>query len=219
MNRTKIDWCDYTWNPVWGCENSCPYCYARKMAQRWGKSFEPHWMENNFNRIFPKEPSRIFVNSMSDIFYWQHEWWEKVLDKIKEYPQHTFLFLTKHPQSYESRIFHSNCWLGITITCQTDMDYLADYIFTSSWDDKYHFFISMEPILEPIELYVTPDWLIIGAETGNRKDKVIPEYGWIEPYLKLNIPVFLKNSLSWINPWKREYPEIEELHRKLKEMA
>lgn len=40
MNRTKIDWCDYTWNPVTGCLHGCPYCYARRMAQRFGRSTE-----------------------------------------------------------------------------------------------------------------------------------------------------------------------------------
>ena len=30
MNKTKIEWCDMTWNPVTGC----PYCYARKIAER-----------------------------------------------------------------------------------------------------------------------------------------------------------------------------------------
>lgn len=34
MNKSKIDWCDFTWNPVTGCNKGCPYCYARKQAQR-----------------------------------------------------------------------------------------------------------------------------------------------------------------------------------------
>lgn len=34
MNKTKIEWCDITWNPVWGCKNNCSYCYARKIAKR-----------------------------------------------------------------------------------------------------------------------------------------------------------------------------------------
>ena len=34
MNKSKIDWCDYTWNPVTGCLNGCEYCYARKIANR-----------------------------------------------------------------------------------------------------------------------------------------------------------------------------------------
>ncbi len=39
INRTKIDWAlnpdglpGYTWNPITGCLNNCPYCYARKLA-------------------------------------------------------------------------------------------------------------------------------------------------------------------------------------------
>jgi DNA repair photolyase len=34
ISRTKIDWCTHVWNPVWGCENNCPYCYARKISKR-----------------------------------------------------------------------------------------------------------------------------------------------------------------------------------------
>ena len=35
-NKTKIDWCDSTWNPVTGCLQGCPYCYARRIAERFG---------------------------------------------------------------------------------------------------------------------------------------------------------------------------------------
>ena len=34
MNKSKIDWCDFTWNPVTGCPRGCAYCYARKQAGR-----------------------------------------------------------------------------------------------------------------------------------------------------------------------------------------
>jgi protein gp37 len=43
MNKTKIEWTDYTWNPVTGCwgpggtpekPNLCSYCYAQRIAQR-----------------------------------------------------------------------------------------------------------------------------------------------------------------------------------------
>lgn len=30
MNKTKIEWCDSTWNPVTGCLHNCNYCYARR---------------------------------------------------------------------------------------------------------------------------------------------------------------------------------------------
>lgn len=32
--KTKIDWCDATWNPVTGCLHGCEYCYARNIAYR-----------------------------------------------------------------------------------------------------------------------------------------------------------------------------------------
>lgn len=33
-SKTKIDWCDSTWNPVTGCLHGCEYCYARRIAER-----------------------------------------------------------------------------------------------------------------------------------------------------------------------------------------
>lgn len=41
MNKTPIEWTDYTWNPITGCLRGCSYCYARKMAHRFKRSFEP----------------------------------------------------------------------------------------------------------------------------------------------------------------------------------
>lgn len=37
MNKTKIEWADYTWNPVTGCLHGCEYCYARRMAKRFSR--------------------------------------------------------------------------------------------------------------------------------------------------------------------------------------
>lgn len=35
-DKTKIDWADATWNPVTGCLHGCDYCYAQKIAYRFG---------------------------------------------------------------------------------------------------------------------------------------------------------------------------------------
>ena len=44
------------------------------------------------------------------------------------------------------------------------------------------------------------DWVIIGAETGNRKGKVIPERNWIDDIVNYckdnNIPIYIKDNLS-----------------------
>lgn len=34
VRKSKIEWCDATWNPVTGCEHGCPYCYAAAIARR-----------------------------------------------------------------------------------------------------------------------------------------------------------------------------------------
>ena len=34
MNKSFIEWTDFTWNPVTGCLHGCPYCYARKQTKR-----------------------------------------------------------------------------------------------------------------------------------------------------------------------------------------
>ena len=40
-DKTKIDWCDASWNPVTGCLHGCEYCYARGIAERFGMLYAP----------------------------------------------------------------------------------------------------------------------------------------------------------------------------------
>lgn len=37
MKKHKIEWTDFTWNPVWGCKGGCGYCYARSIAKRFAE--------------------------------------------------------------------------------------------------------------------------------------------------------------------------------------
>jgi len=200
----KIGWCDMTWNPVIGCKNNCNYCYAREINKRfkfinnWNR---PEWREKSFNKKLPIKPQRIFVGSMSEIYYWDEVWIEMVIEKVKQYPQHTFQFLTRHPEVYCSWSFPENCWLGVTLTKSIDI-----WEYGDKWDFlscipriKY---ISIEPILEEftaIEFIKNFDWVIIGAETGNRKGKVDPNLEWVYKILtycdKNNIPVYVKDSI------------------------
>jgi protein gp37 len=195
VNRTKIEWCDFTWNPVVGCSGTCPYCYARKMAHRFHFDFYPHWVEGNFDRTMPRKPSRIFVNSMSDLADWKAAWCEYVFDRIREYPQHLFLFLSKRPWDCHSWWPMPNAMLGYSVTRQDDLDLLAKH------GNKEVSFLSIEPLLGPVSLSLAwrPRWIIVGAETGNRKGKIVPELPWlwaIEIYARgKGIPLFFKESL------------------------
>jgi hypothetical protein len=55
-------------------------------------------------------------------------------------------------------------------------------------------------------------WVIVGAETGNRKDKIIPKRDWIKNIVNAcsdyNVPVFLKNNLApiWREPLIQQFP-------------
>lgn len=42
MNKSKIEWCDYTWNPVTGCLHGCEYCYARRQVNRFKGELYPN---------------------------------------------------------------------------------------------------------------------------------------------------------------------------------
>ena len=179
------------------------------------KNFKPTFLHSQFNKKFPKKPQRIFVGSMSEIAHWEKGWMEKVLRKIKKYPQHTFIFLTKFPKVYYGEIFPENCWLGVTITKESDFE-KNDEWWGWFFNEANITFLSFEPLLKPIPIewigYSNIDWVIIGAETGNRKDKVIPKKEWIEDIVNYcnirNIFIYLKDSLKEIYPVEiKEFPK------------
>lgn len=197
MKNTKIDWCDATINPVIGCKNGCTYCYARKINDRFhfiDKWDEPQFFEERLKQLDSKKPKSIFMDSMSDIGWWEPEWGTKVYDAIKRNPQHNYIFLTKGNTvfcDYEKNIFN-----GTSITSQN----MADKIY---WNVHFDFY-SIEPLLEPIKLSLHKNnknlkQIIIGAETGNRKGKVIPKKEWVKEIVdfadKNNIKIFMKESL------------------------
>lgn len=240
MDKTKIDWCDSTWNPVTGCLHGCEYCYARGMAERFGgkqkyanifdesepikgsdgkilaypHSFSPTFHRYRLNDYAGKNGRNIFVCSMADLFgdWVPDSWIEEVFKACEKAPQHNYLFLTKNPKRYEKlldRYMPDNMWFGWSQT-----EPMGDKIvFTTH--HSVHTFVSIEPLLKPFEEFHIRgvDWVIIGAETGRRKNKVIPERKWIEDIVnecrKADIPVFMKSSLAeiWGEPLIQEFPE------------
>lgn len=207
MKNTKIDWCDSTLNPVIGCKNGCPYCYAERLNKRFG--FIPNWSEPQFfpkrlKQLDSKTPKTIFMDSMSDVGHWNKDWGEAIRKAILNNPQHAYIFLTKNTifgSIIQPIRLEPNIFCGRSITKQSDL---------------YHFggegyeFLSIEPLLEKIDLpnfhislaMKSVKQIIIGAETGNRKDKVIPKKEWVLNLVKYcnqrRIRVFMKESLREI---------------------
>lgn len=203
MNPTKIEWTKFTWNPVSGCNHNCPYCYARKMANRLKGRFgypvnEPFRPTLHRKRLFEPfgilHPSKIFVCSMGDLFgeWVPDDWIVQVLDVVKQCKHHTFQFLTKNPSRYSDFEFPKNAWIGYSTTGT----------LYHRWDSKHKNnvkFVSVEPIQEPMSGTLDSlTWIIVGAETGNRKGKILPEKTWIQDILHqacpIRIPVFVKDN-------------------------
>lgn len=129
MNKTKIDYADATWNPITGCRHGCDYCYAKKICERYGLyggSFEPQFHPMKLGEPFrDKKAKTIFVCDMGDIFSpgVKEEWRKKVRAAADKAPWHTYLWLTKNPNSrlgYDESWVRPNWWLGATITGPED---------------------------------------------------------------------------------------------------
>lgn len=145
--------------------------------------------------------ANIFVGSMADVFgeWVPEELILEIFEVCSEHPQHNYLFLTKNPKRYlelaEKGLLpeKQNMWYGTSVPTPTT------YYFFS---DKHNCFISAEPLLEEFDTGTIDKnikWVIVGAETGQRKGKVIPKKEWVEKIVdecdKKEIPVFMKDSL------------------------
>lgn len=262
MKKTKIDWADSTWNPVTGCLHGCEYCYARRIAERFGGASETHnnecchecqWItegtgeiheldepiydydhgrnapypfdfDPTFHRYRLGEPARwtkprtIFVCSMADMFgdWVPDSWIEDVFDACENAPQHRYLFLTKNPKRYielaKKDKLPGQHWYGYSATRE-------DQLLRFHHADEcpcINLFVSIEPILEPMRpgfsTHTPADWVIIGAETGHRNGKVVPEKKWIDDILMecqySGRPIFMKESLRSLmgDEFRQEFP-------------
>lgn len=238
MKNTKIETYDSSWNPVTGCLHGCRYCYARSIATRFagGKAypegFRPMLHEDKLDQPSKwKKGRRIFVCSMADLFgsWVPDEWITKVFDACRAAPQHTYFFLTKNPERYFALMEKGllpdlpNFWYGTTVTGSGDR---------FAWFDRFaNWYLSVEPLLSPMGTYgcgpaeagamekgalpppgTLPGWVIIGAETGNRKTRVVPEKRWIDDFVAQlpGVPVYMKPSLLSImgeENMRREFPK------------
>ena len=163
-----------------------------------------------------KKPRAIFVCSMADLFgeWVPDEWIEQVFEACEAAPQHRYLFLTKNPKRYVDLYgngilrVRDSFWYGSTITGANE-----PFFFSRMPDDNPHTFCSIEPIIEPVgTMQEMPDWVIVGAETGNRKGKVAPCKEWIDEIAaeckRRGKPLFMKDSLHDLmgDDFKQEFP-------------
>ncbi len=208
LNRTGIEYGDWAWNFLPGClhkqQGVCAgdNCWARAMAARQGFDFNIPRLKPEFLTapLGKRKRSVVLVNFMGDLF---GDWVnpdEKVLEylpsgvgmiemslkawvftTIRERPQDRFLFLTKAWRNIAAwGKFPENCWVGATIT---DGKKLYDAIYSLADVDCSHRWLSVEPMLGPVDFceYVPvgtiggvetesrPSWIVLGCESGPKR--------------------------------------------------
>lgn len=227
VNRTKIEWTDFTWNPITGCKHGCWYCYAKKNCKRFWKRylanrnvangcdpndpFSPRFWLKRLNEPWGhQKPSKIFACSIADIFAsWTPPAWRySVINSMENCPtKHTFQTLTKNPELIPTHHhFPDNVWVGTTVTGE-DGD--ARNIGAVRFVDAKIRFVSFEPLLGKIETDLSDiQWIIIGKLTGSKRVKLdLDEVAKLTAQAQaLDAPVFQKNNLGIPNPIQ-EFPE------------
>lgn len=198
-DHSRIEWTNATWNPTVGCTHvspGCDNCYAARLAS--GRlahtaRYAGLAVDGRFTgevRLVPevlskplrwREPRRVFVNSMSDLFHdaIPDEYIAEVFAVMLLSPQHTFQVLTKRHARMRallsSKAFRDAVWADAC--AYTTLGFTADR-FTDAWplpnvwvgvsveDQKWADirvpalldtpaavrFLSCEPLLGPIDL-------------------------------------------------------------------
>lgn len=58
MKKSKIEWCDFTWNPVTGCQQDCEFCNSKTRLSNFKGDIRLHLSDN---RIIKDEQNGLFV--------------------------------------------------------------------------------------------------------------------------------------------------------------
>ena len=191
QENADIEWAKWSWNPITGCEHTCPYCYAReiavspKMADLYPFGFKPtlhprRLLAPRFMKVPPaaKTDARyrnVFMGSMADVFgrWVPAEWIEAVLAEIRAAPQWNFLCLTKFAKRMAEFDIPANCWMGTSVDLQARVP-AAEAAFANvgaavRW-------LSCEPLLEPLRFQHLDrfHWIVIGgaSRTANTQNGI-----------------------------------------------
>jgi protein gp37 len=214
QTKNGISWTDKTWNPVVGCSivsPACTNCYAMAQAARIQRmtggnthyagttrevNGKPVWtgkLVQAPDHILTaplrwRRPSRVFVNSMSDLFHddMPEEWIDTVFAIMARAQHHTFQVLTKRPVRMRRYMSHAgrhhrvwpppNVWLGVTAEDQAHAnERIPDLLVTPAAVR----FVSAEPLLGPVSfggMLRHLDWIIVGGESGRGARPMHPDW-------------------------------------------
>ena len=186
--NSSIEWTDATWNPTRGCDRispGCKHCYAERFAERF-RGVKGHAFEQGFDlRLIPEKlaeplkwgtPSRVFVNSMSDLFHKDIpvEYIAEVCKVMRMASWHVFQVLTKRSERMRDLLNGplsefaglENVWWGVSVEDQRyglpRIDHLRQVEGAKvPW-------LSIEPLLEDLGRFCLEgiSWVVVGGESG-----------------------------------------------------
>ena len=227
FNQTNdsVDWANWTWNPVTGCEHGCKFCYAReianseRMAAVYPNKFEPTYhpyrlsAPKNTKRKDSDDPrdGRVFVCSMADLFgkWVPTPWIKSVFDACLESPEWEYLFLTKWPARYAQMPLLKKAWYGASVIQQSDVARVEKAM--AAFETDCVKWISLEPMLGPIT-FSDLSWcnlVVIGGQTSTTQpDGYVPEFApdfdWIVNVVnecrEFGVPYYIKANLGMTRP-------------------
>ena len=148
-----------------------------------------------------KEPSRIFVNSMSDLYHKEipDTFIAEVFKVMHECPQHVFQILTKRPRraaKYPGP-WEQNIWQGTSVENRKVL-YRIDQLRDCG---AKTLFLSLEPLLEDLgELNLDGiHWVIVGGESGKGYRPM--DHGWArdirDQCVEKGVAFFFKQSAAY----------------------
>lgn len=195
-DNSAIEWTDATWNPTTGCSKvsqGCKNCYAETLARRlqrmgsrnyangFALTLQPHMLEVP---IHWRQPRRIFVNSMSDVFHKDvpDSYVGQIFDVMERAHWHIYQLLTKRPERlarfvrgrYGGAPAPEHIWLGTSVEDAR----VAGRIRHLQRTPAAVRFLSCEPLLGPlVDLDLSEiHWVIVGGESGRRHRFMDPDW-------------------------------------------
>jgi len=162
----------------------CKHCYAETITKRFHQNFP-----NGFDfTLHPerleeprrwRKPSRVFVNSMSDLFHERMplDFLQEIFGVMAECPRHIFQVLTKrHERLVElaPRLeWPQNVWIGVSVENQ-GYAHRVDHLRGVPAEVR---FLSCEPLLGPLNLNLEGiHWVIVGGESGKQHRPIDAEW-------------------------------------------
>lgn len=214
MNRTDIEYLDFTWNPTKGCSpvsEGCANCWAKRMSKRLaGMEARGYYKSDPFavecfnwklnEPLAVKKSARIGVSFMGDPFHDEvpFEFVDAVWSRMSRCPQHTFIILTKRVKRMaefvsECSVFNydvlPNVQLGVSVSNQKDADEFIPILLQTQAAVR---FVSVEPMLGPVDLGSFP--VIIDARTNSKV-----WYSALQPTPVVSgVPSFVGRHIDWV---------------------